>query len=260
MEQKKKTSADVKVGAMFGRWLVLQTNVINPNSKAKNPPKMALCECQCPKKTRRYREYRDLYSGRSKSCGCLRSIELSKRNASRSSVKIGNVYGYLTVIENLGFRMQTRGNQESWYRCRCSHCGNENFEVSGNNLQSGNTTSCGCVNSRGEAYIKQLLDENNISYASQYTFSDLRSENGYMLKFDFALFKNNKLDCLIEFDGRQHYDGPEGNWKITKENIIYRDNLKNNYCKAHNIILKRIPYFEIEKISIQSLLDDTFTI
>jgi hypothetical protein len=39
----KLTSKDIVVGAKFNRWTVLETNVINPASKAKNPPKMALC-------------------------------------------------------------------------------------------------------------------------------------------------------------------------------------------------------------------------
>lgn len=31
------TSKDIKVGARFGRWKVLEINTINPSSKAKNP-------------------------------------------------------------------------------------------------------------------------------------------------------------------------------------------------------------------------------
>ena len=91
----------------------------------------------------------------------------------------------------------------------CHNCGNDQYECNGNNLQSGAVTSCGCISSRGENLIKQLLTKNNINFSTQYTFSDLRSVNNYVLKFDFAIFKDNKLDCLIEFDGRQHYDGPD---------------------------------------------------
>lgn len=34
---------NIKVGDKFGRWTVLQINVVNPDSKAKHPPKTALC-------------------------------------------------------------------------------------------------------------------------------------------------------------------------------------------------------------------------
>ena len=38
-----KKSDLIKVGAKFGRWTILEVNTVNPNSKAKQPPKMALC-------------------------------------------------------------------------------------------------------------------------------------------------------------------------------------------------------------------------
>lgn len=221
---------------------------------------MAYCQCECG--TYRYKEYRDLYGGRSKSCGCDRSEAVSKGNKARSSVKVGNIYGNLEVMEDLGFRLQSRGLRESWYRCKCHNCGNENYECNGNNLQSGAVTSCGCVSSRGENIIKQILTNNHVNFSTQYNFSDLRSDNGYVLKFDFAIFKNDELDCLIEFDGRQHYFGPDAKWSHSDslETIQYRDNLKNEYCKSHNIKLKRIPYDKINEITIKNLLDDTFVI
>lgn len=256
------TSKDIQVGAIFGRWKVLEINTVNPNSKAKHPPKMALCECQCENKTKRYKEYRDLYSGRSLSCGCLRNEQTAIRNKNNSSIKIGNRYGHLEVIEDLGYRQQSRGKNESWYRCLCHHCGNEKFEVNGNNLQSGNTTSCGCVNSRGENLIQQILQQNNINFSKEYSFSDFKTDKGYVYRFDFAVFKDNKLDYLIEFDGRQHFEGPNAKWteSYSKEEIQFKDNQKNKYCKEHNIKLKRIPYYDINKITLQTLQDDTFTV
>ena len=249
----------VNVGDKFGRWTVLKVGVKNPQSKAKNPPSVAYCKCECG--TERYIEYRALYENRSTSCGCRKSEIVAKGNKTRSSVKIGNRYGYLEVIEDLGFRLQSRGKNESWYRCRCNNCGNENFETNGNNLQTGMTTSCGCINSRGEKLITHILQQNNINFATQYTFDDLLSDKGYPLRFDFAIFKDNKLDFLIEFDGRQHFEGPDAKWSQSDslETIQYRDNLKNQYCKDHNIKLKRIPYYKMEEITIENLLDDKFT-
>ena len=247
------TSKDVKVGAYFGRWKVLEINVINPNSKAKNPPKMALCECQCKNKTIRYKEYRDLYSGRSLSCGCLRNEQTAIRNKNNSSVKIGNQYGYLEVVKDLGYRQQTRGKNESWYRCLCHHCGNDNFEVKGNNLQSGGTTSCGCVNSRGETLIQQILQQNNINFAKEYSFPDFKTNKGYVYCFDFAVFKNNQLDYLIEFDGKQHFY-PNDFFEQTLEQIQKHDDFKNQWCKDNNIPIIRIPYYKLETLTIDDLI------
>ena len=56
------------------------------------------------------------------------------------------------------------------------------------------------------------MRDNEINFATQYSFSDLRTEKGGVLKFDFAVFKDNTLYRLIEFDGRQHFYGPDGTW------------------------------------------------
>lgn len=246
---KTKTSKDVIVGAKFGRWTVLQIGVKNPESKAKNPPSMALCQCECG--TQRYKEYRDLYLERSLSCGCLRNEQVRERNLKNGEIQIGTQFGNLTMIKDLGCRKQnSRDKQERWSLCKCS-CGRE-IEVSNNNLRSGGTQSCGCVNSRGELIINKLLQESGVNFATQFSFSDLVGPNGGPLRFDFAVFdKNNTLIELIEFDGRQHYIGPEGNWTHSQslESIKANDNLKDKYCEEHNIKLIRIPYYDISKIS-----------
>ena len=51
----------------------------------------------------------------------------------------------------------------------------------------------------GELNIAKILDQNNI----QYRFQDLFN----MLRFDFAVFKDNMFDYLIEFDGIQQVTG-----------------------------------------------------
>lgn len=54
------------------------------------------------------------------------------------AVKVGDVYGKLTVIERYG----STPRQMSRWLCRCE-CGTERVFASGN-LRSGNSTSCGC--------------------------------------------------------------------------------------------------------------------
>lgn len=248
-----KSSKDVKIGAKFGRWTVLEIDVINPKSTAKKPPKMALCKCECG--TQRYKEYRDLYSGRSLSCGCLRAEQLTEKNCQKGEIEIGTQFGCLTVIQDLGYRKQNSRNKRArWSLCQCS-CGTK-IEVSNNNLRSGNTKSCGCVNSFGENEIRKLLIKNNINFATEYIFNDLKGTRGGHLRFDFAIFdNNNQLIELIEFDGRQHFEGPDGIWtqSYSKEIIEENDNRKNEYCKKHNIKLVRIPYYQLSKLSLDLL-------
>lgn len=248
----KKTSKDIIVGAKFGRWTVQKVGVKNPNSIAKNPPKTALCICECG--TQRYKEYRDLYSGRSLSCGCLRNEQTAGRNASGHEIVMGTQFGYLVAQQDLGMRKQnSRNKNERWTLCKCI-CGSE-IEVRNNNLKTGMTRSCGCINSHGEEIIAQLLTKNNITFSKQYIFNELKGARGGVLRFDFAIFKNNKLIELIEFDGRQHIYGPDGAWtkSYSLDVIQENDKRKNEYCDENNIKLVRVPYYDINHITLEYL-------
>lgn len=251
---------EIKKGDQFGRWIVIEPDVFDPNSTAAIPQKRHLCECQCEKHTLRYKTASSLKSGQSQSCGCLRSEQLAERNANSSSVKVGNKYGKLTVIQDLGMRKQTsRNKNERWSLCQCD-CGSEPIEVKNNMLQNGWKKSCGCLQSQGEFIIEKLLQENNIYYIKEYSFNDLVGLKGGHLRFDFAIFEQKQLKFLIEFDGRQHYEGPEATWKQTHslEEIIKYDKIKNEYCKSHNILLKRIPYFDLKTLTINDILSTKY--
>jgi len=75
-----------------------------------------------------------LQSGHTQSCSCIRKEQLSKRSYKNLT---GQNFGRLTVLEDVG----RKHNCVLW-RCVCE-CGNI-VDVISNNLQSGNTKSCGC--------------------------------------------------------------------------------------------------------------------
>lgn len=109
-------------------------------------------------------------------------------------------------------KQKSRNKNWRWSLCQCD-CGSAPIEVPNNLLQSGHKKSCGCIISLGEQAIKEVLEKNNIKYIQEYTFSDLKNPNtNHSYRFDFAIFKDNSLSYLIEFDGRQHYTGPEASW------------------------------------------------
>lgn len=110
-----------------------------------------------------------------------------------------------------------------------------------------------CFGYKGEVRILKYLKENNINYNPQHTFEDLKIER--KLKFDFAIFdKNDNLKCLIEFQGRQHYEVVRFNGidlnraSLAYEKVIRNDKIKEAYCKENNIPLHIIPYKEENKI------------
>lgn len=49
--------------------------------------------------------------------------------------------------------------------------------------------------------ITEYLQSQKISYAKQYTFTNLLGKNDCPLRFDFAIFSNEILIGLIEFQG-----------------------------------------------------------
>lgn len=94
-----------------------------------------------------------------------------------------------------------------------------------------------CIMSKGELYIKEFLEKRNIKFIPQYKFEDCRKK--LPLPFDFMVEINGKQK-LIEFDGSQHFKN--NSWGVNS-NPIENDNIKNEYCKEHNIPLLRIPYW-----------------
>lgn len=111
--------------------------------------------------------------------------------------------------------------------------------------------------SKGEEKISSLLKSAKISYLKEYTFSDLKSYKGEPLRFDFATFENNNLKYLIEYDSEIHFQQVkyfhknESAFKQAQE----RDRIKNKYCLINNIPLIRIPYWDLDKLTYDSLFN-----
>lgn len=127
------------------------------------------------------------------------------------------------------------------WRCKCGVCGDE-FIALPAKINSGHITSCGCaIQSTGERYVLSILKELGASYIEQYSFKNCKYKQS--LRFDFAIFDNNKLLYLIEYDGKQHFEpinwfGGLKGFEATR----MRDNIKNEFCKKYSIPLLRIPY------------------
>ena len=130
-------------------------------------------------------------SGHTTSCGCSRKganiIDLTDQT-----------FGLLKAIEPV----ETNDERRAVWKCRCE-CGRE-ATVTSHSLMSGKQKSCGCLKeSLGERKIAEILTNNNIQYAPQYKIKKCKSIQ--TLPFDFAIFINNKLVGLIEYQGDIHY-------------------------------------------------------
>ena len=177
-----------------------------------------------------------LRSGNTKSCGCYQREQAAKSNMDRVGSLVGQKFGKLTVIYENGFITHTNGKRSRIYYCECD-CGNIVPSAQHQYLAYGDLTSCGCIRSKGEFQIEQLLKEHSIEYIREYSFSDLVDD--LPLRFDFAVFKDKRLIGLIEFQGEQHYNPSNGYYN---ETIIEHDRMKKEYCSKNNIKLIIINY------------------
>lgn len=132
----------------------------------------------------------------------------------------------MTNFENENLKVLNRSGSDTegvaLWNCLCKHCG-KTFITRGASIRAGYTNSCGCVHSWNEQEITKLLLDNNIEFATQYTFPDLKGTNGGFLRFDFAIFNNGKLSHLIEYNGQQHYKQVEGRWSEGFEQLQIHD-------------------------------------
>lgn len=223
-------NANTIVGQQFKNWLVLEATDRKSGT-------LILYKCKC------------IHCGHIgyKTSPDLKTYAFNRCENCRATHLVGQRFGNLTIIERAGI---TPYHHTLW-KCQCD-CGNITFGTYGH-LVSGDKISCGCITSKGEAKICQILKENNIDFVQQKTFDTCRFETSNQLaKFDFYLPKHN---VIIEYDGAQHFEEKGHGWFTDKnlQQIKKRDVYKTQWCQENNILLIRIPYTEYEKLSIEMI-------
>lgn len=205
-----------------------------------------LCKCKCGKEKIVYGT--NLRRGLTKSCGCYRKEKLSQEKLQDLT---NQRFGRLIVV---GLDHYDENNRQYYWKCQCD-CGGQTV-VYGGHLKDGHTQSCGCLISKGEEKIAKLLQENNIPFKKQYTFDNCRGINNGKLRFDFAIFDENGLSHLIEYDGWQHLYKTNGKWDQNNsfEDRQIHDQIKNEFCKEQNIPLIRISSKQYQNLNIKDLL------
>lgn len=230
----------------FGRLTVLRRD---SKENHKDSAAYWICKCDCGKEV--VVRSGSLRSGGTKSCGCLRRERVIEKNTKNL---VGQRFGSLVVLEKDKTKIGEASH--SYWICKCD-CGNIKSIQSPHLIQQ-TTTSCGCgignrKKSIGEALIEESLIELKIPYQREFSFVDLIGTT-QPLRFDFAIFENNdkqEIKCLIEFQGKQHYQSLDyfgGNkyLQLTKE----RDLKKKEYCNKNNFKLIEISYKEQNKINL----------
>lgn len=131
-------------------------------------------------------------------------------------------------------------------------CGHE-WEVTMTNLTRGYGCPICNTYSKGEIWITELLEENNISFRTQQTFPDLKNKKP--LRFDFSILNDNEeVTMLIEFNGAQHYKEVSFFSNSSLQERRQRDLIKIMYARNHHIPLLIIPFTYNSKKKLESLL------
>ena len=233
-----------EVGNVYGYLTVIERAENSKDGRARWK-----CRCKCGNEVIVLGKH--LRSGNTKSCGCYQKERAAQSNMDRVGSLVGQRFGKLVVLSEAGFYMHASGKQSRIYNCQCD-CGNI-CQVQHQYLAYGDTTSCGCIRSKGELITRQTLQELNIEYAQEYSFPDLKDI--YELRFDFALFKNHVLIGLVEIQGEQHTNSNNG---FYKPEIIKHDKMKFEYCKNKNIPLFYIYYKDDYKQKIKEIINELY--
>lgn len=250
----------IEKNAIYGQWVVIEPNVINPNTTSKNNigrTTYSLCKCRQCNETTRYILNHELkkYALNNSPCKVCSRHKWAEANR---QIKIGDIFTKLIVIGDGGYQ-----NQRHYSICKCE-CGNV-VKVKDNALLTENTKSCGCLTSIGENKIIQILKDNNYIFSHDCIIPEFLKETGKKCRFDFIIYnEDGTIKCIIEFDGRQHFFGPDtsfwGHSTMSLEDIQNNDKIKNEFCIKHSIPLYRIPYTKLNLLSHNLLFDKHFLI
>ena len=200
------------IGQTFGELTVLSIYQKGFHRNNNNYETKWLCKCSCGQYV--IRKGSTLRKNVYHHCGC-------KTGKDNFKDITGQRFGKLTVIKVAG-----KNKQGYLWECLCD-CGTIKI-ISGISLRRGATNSCGCLNSKNNLIIKNLLIENKIFFEDEYIILN---------KYKMDFFINNQY--MLEYDGEGHFF-QVGNWNFEKQHQY--DLIKNKYCFDNNIPLIRIPY------------------
>lgn len=97
------------------------------------------CRCKCGNEIDV--DTRNLNSGHTQSCGCLR-----KEKAQQNVI---DMIGFENDTIKVLSRADSNNEQTAMWKCLCKACGNI-FITKGSSIRNGETKSCGCIHSLGE--------------------------------------------------------------------------------------------------------------
>lgn len=169
-------------------------------------------------------------------CPNERYIKSSKSNSTPFSEIIEKV----KILGNGEYEIISEYIKSSQKVTFIHHTCGKTFELQPTRFIKGGIRCPHCYRSKGEEVIREFLKSQGYVFKEQFKIKECK--NIRTLPFDFALFDKNKLICLIEYDGSQHFERKFGSSEEEFLKVKNNDIIKNNFCKENKIILIRIKY------------------
>jgi hypothetical protein len=181
------------VGQKFGRLTVLT------KGEKVNDRWTWHCKCDCGNDV--IATTGALNAGTKKSCGCMHRDSAKRAGKSRFIDLTGQKFERLTVVKQI---------DKTYWECQCE-CG-KLTKVRGNDLRTGNTRSCGCLNveaarEEGKKHVDKILanmvEDTNLGKID----SKIAKNNTSGVKGVFWNTRRQKWEAKIMFQGKRHHLG-----------------------------------------------------
>jgi len=129
-----KRAPPIKSNQCFGRW-----TIIRAAGSFKRGGRAVLCRCTCG--TKRVCKFSVLKTGRSRSCGCLKSEMAAKASKARTEViKPGTKFHRWTILRDYKGKRAAGKHRLVWAQCDCGVIKTVALPL----LKRGHSKSCGC--------------------------------------------------------------------------------------------------------------------
>ncbi len=184
-EAGKRSIKDIS-GQRFGKLIVIEPT----EKRADGGSVVWKCHCDCGNDTEV--SWSRLRKGKVRSCGCLSNPPLKDY--------IGKRFGRLTVIGYAG-KLNPNSTEHYW-TCRCD-CGNE-ANVGQNELQNGDTVSCGCYQIERMLESLRLIDNTSVTILEHSKKPRANNKSGYPGVFQE---KSGKWIAYISFKKKRYWLG-----------------------------------------------------
>lgn len=153
----------------------------------------------------------------------------------------------LSKVSNKEIKLVHFSGMHSAATFECCKCGNV-WRATALNIFNHSTGCPTCsTSSKGEKAVTEYLKQKGYHFEPQFRIETCKDKK--TLPFDFAVRnKDNSLNCLIEYQGFQHFvdlSQYKKNYFFSKETVLKtqkHDEMKLTFCKEHGIKLIHIDH------------------